>query len=336
MAEPGWYPDPAQRHEYRYHDGAVWTDHVADRGIVAADPLPAGPARPGSATSPAKAAADESFKKLGRWADRRMQGAAAWLVDRGGDRRRADGVPVLDHEPSAEVLGQWSGLARAVQKYAVATSGVAGGAELVGVLKAVAGSEDAQGQLLRSIDAKVDALVRGPYNTGRTYLSEAQRLGPDDPDTVRRLERARDAFYLAHGQAASVESRALVEYHLGLVWLLLGGRDDAIHWLAQSHASALAVVEELARCSTNVKVLRSQGGTAAAAWFYPAGVVVAGMKFRKMVAAQRARNALVEMLPFIDCTARCHNCLVGDPQRLGALELVSTGDDAFELVPVAR
>ena len=336
MAEPGWYPDPAQRHEYRYHDGAVWTDHVADRGIVAADPLPAVPARPGSATSPARAAADESFKKLGRWADRRMQGAAAWLVDRGGDRRRADGVPVLDHEPSAEVLGQWSGLARAVQKYAVATSGVAGGAELVGVLKAVAGSEDAQGQLLRSIDAKVDALVRGPYNTGRTYLSEAQRLGPDDPDTVRRLERARDAFYLAHGQAASVESRALVEYHLGLVWLLLGGRDDAVHWLAQSHASAFAVVEELARCSTNVKVLRSQGGTAAAAWFYPAGVVVAGMKFRKMVAAQRARNALVEMLPFIDCTARCHNCLVGDPQRLGALDLVSTGDDAFELVPVAR
>jgi hypothetical protein len=334
MAEPGWYPDPARRHEYRYHDGGVWTAHVADRGTAGADPLPPVAAQPESETSPA-IAADESFKKLGRWADRRMQHAAAWLADRGGNRDSADGMPVLDHEPSPEVLGQWSGLARAVQKYTVATSGIAGGAELVGVLQAVAGSEDAQGRLLRSIDAKVDALVKGPYNTGRTYLRDAQRLGPDDPQTVHRLERARDAFYLAHGQAVSVQSRALVEYHLGLAWLLLGVQDDAVHWLAQSHASALAVVEELARCSKNVKVLRSQAGTAAAVWFYPAGVVVAGMKFRKMVAAQRARSALVEMLPFVDCTARCHNCLVAETHRLGALELVSTGDDTFELVPVA-
>lgn len=335
MANPGWYPDPARRHEYRYYDGRGWTDHVADRGTVGADPLLPATAPPGS-TAPPATPADPSLRKLGRWADRRMHGAAAWLVDRGDDRGPGGAVPVLDHEPSAAVLAQWSGLAGAVQKYAIATSGITGGAELVGVLRAVAGSEDAQGRLLRSIDAKVDALVKGPYNTGRTYLSEAQRLGPDDPDTVHRVERARDAFYLAHGQAASVQSRALVEYHLGVVWLLLGSRDDAAHWLAQSHASALAVVEELARCSNNVKVLHSPAGTAAAAWFYPAGIVVAGMKLRRMVAAERARRALVEMLPFVDCSARCHNCLVGDAGRLGALELVSAGNDTFELVPVAR
>ena len=36
---PGWYPDPARRHEYRYWDGAVWTAQVADRGQAGVDPL---------------------------------------------------------------------------------------------------------------------------------------------------------------------------------------------------------------------------------------------------------------------------------------------------------
>src|SRR2546421_245485 len=111
----------------------------------------------------------------------------------------------------------------------VATSGIASGGELLGVLRAVTGSEDAQGRLLRSIDAKVDALVKGPYNTGRTHLHEAQRVGPDDPDQLSHIQAARDCFFDAHGQAASVQSRSLVEYHLALTLLLLGRPADAIH-----------------------------------------------------------------------------------------------------------
>jgi len=37
---PGWYPDPDGRHHHRYHDGSVWTDHVADDGHSAIDPRP--------------------------------------------------------------------------------------------------------------------------------------------------------------------------------------------------------------------------------------------------------------------------------------------------------
>jgi hypothetical protein len=40
----GWHPDPSLRHEYRYWDGSVWTDTVADSGLVTVDPLIAGPA----------------------------------------------------------------------------------------------------------------------------------------------------------------------------------------------------------------------------------------------------------------------------------------------------
>lgn len=34
-----WYGDPSGRHEYRYWDGASWTDYVADKGEMRTDPL---------------------------------------------------------------------------------------------------------------------------------------------------------------------------------------------------------------------------------------------------------------------------------------------------------
>lgn len=40
-AQAGWYADPAGGHQYRYWDGAAWTEHVADDGRQAIDPLPA-------------------------------------------------------------------------------------------------------------------------------------------------------------------------------------------------------------------------------------------------------------------------------------------------------
>ena len=34
-----WYPDPGGKHEFRYWDGASWTDDVSDHGRQAKDPL---------------------------------------------------------------------------------------------------------------------------------------------------------------------------------------------------------------------------------------------------------------------------------------------------------
>lgn len=41
--DQGWYPDPSGVHEHRWWTGTAWTDHVADRGAVATDPLPPPP-----------------------------------------------------------------------------------------------------------------------------------------------------------------------------------------------------------------------------------------------------------------------------------------------------
>jgi hypothetical protein len=35
----GWYSDPTGRHQHRYNNGNAWTEHVADNGLQAIDPL---------------------------------------------------------------------------------------------------------------------------------------------------------------------------------------------------------------------------------------------------------------------------------------------------------
>ena len=35
----GWFPDPVGGHDHRYWDGTRWTEHVADAGVSAVDPL---------------------------------------------------------------------------------------------------------------------------------------------------------------------------------------------------------------------------------------------------------------------------------------------------------
>lgn len=43
--QPGWYPDPHGRFARRYHDGQVWTEHVADaQGAQHVDPVGTAPA----------------------------------------------------------------------------------------------------------------------------------------------------------------------------------------------------------------------------------------------------------------------------------------------------
>ena len=36
---PAWHPDPTGRHEHRYWDGSLWTEHVSDHGAAAMDPV---------------------------------------------------------------------------------------------------------------------------------------------------------------------------------------------------------------------------------------------------------------------------------------------------------
>ena len=57
----GWYPDTLRRHELRYWDGQIWTEHVADQGQASTDPLQRAAAQPpASASAPAPASAAQA------------------------------------------------------------------------------------------------------------------------------------------------------------------------------------------------------------------------------------------------------------------------------------
>jgi hypothetical protein len=43
LYQPGWYPDPSRRFEYRFHNGSLWTADVSTNGQRYVDPLGAAP-----------------------------------------------------------------------------------------------------------------------------------------------------------------------------------------------------------------------------------------------------------------------------------------------------
>ena len=51
QSAPGWHPDPWQRYEYRFWDGAAWSDHVSSNGAPFTDPVPSD-ADPGVGQAP--------------------------------------------------------------------------------------------------------------------------------------------------------------------------------------------------------------------------------------------------------------------------------------------
>lgn len=40
---PAWYEDPTGRHQWRWWNGLRWSEHVADDGVAAEDPMTADP-----------------------------------------------------------------------------------------------------------------------------------------------------------------------------------------------------------------------------------------------------------------------------------------------------
>ncbi len=66
--EPNWYPDPMGRHEYRYWDGTVWTDHVASHGRQSTDPLERQP--------PKTVVGQQTAPKVQAQVDKHLQSAA--------------------------------------------------------------------------------------------------------------------------------------------------------------------------------------------------------------------------------------------------------------------
>jgi hypothetical protein len=101
-----WHPDPSGAHEHRYWDGERWTEHVADGGVAAIDPLPAAPPAGAGTRTPERtedrptedhAAADRPAEDHAA-ADRPAEDHAA--ADRPAEAHPAEDRPTEDRRPA--------------------------------------------------------------------------------------------------------------------------------------------------------------------------------------------------------------------------------------------
>jgi len=269
---------------------------------------------------------DDPWQERGEELDDALRRAARWIQKR-SKRTPGPPLPIVDRPHMGE--NQWSGLASAVQSYAIAVSGMPAADSAISVLKALYGVEDAQVTMLNSIDRHVRLLREGPFRSGQLFLSEAQRVGPADEEYSSFLAKARDHFYDAHGLAASVQERAVIELRLGLVAALLGKRGDAKHWLAQCYESGAQVIEELTSRSRNVKVLHSRKTTVALT-VSGYGLYVIPAKLKKVWNAELAVSALQSFVPFVNCAADSLNAVSGSSQA-SPIQFRAIGDGTYEL-----
>lgn len=224
----------------------------------------------------------------------------------------------------------WLDLARQVSIAAALGSP----AHLVGagvtVLGTLAGLDSEEARLLQSIERKVELLRARPFLLGRDLIAEASRA--PSPDGARSLlEEALMQFREARHLVLNPIESGVVEAHLGYVQFLLDNRSEAQHWLAAAHDRLTKQAATLVETAGDVQVLKSRTSTGAAAYFYPAGVVVLVKKIKKVREAERARLTLVELQPVVTALSQSVRALGG--AELEAYEL-DTADGQWSLQPM--
>jgi uncharacterized protein YxjI len=105
-----WYPDPTQRHEFRYWDGATWTHHVSDSGVTSSDD-PNGPAVTAQApATPVVVVGSESAEAIQRQiTGTNMSGAGVTNIETGGGTLFTEPILVVNQKAKfIEVTNQYA------------------------------------------------------------------------------------------------------------------------------------------------------------------------------------------------------------------------------------
>jgi hypothetical protein len=111
-----------------------------------------------------------------------------------------------------------------------------------GLTTLVVQSGSVQDELLRSVKADTQALVRAPFIDGVNDLEDAKRA--TDPEVRQELiEDAIDKFKAARAVMTAKEQeglfgKAMAEYQIGCCWTLLFNQDEASVWFVRAHSSA--------------------------------------------------------------------------------------------------
>jgi hypothetical protein len=112
------------------------------------------------------------------------------------------------------------------------------------LLREAVGLQRAEIELLRSINAKLDALLARPFKTGVRQMEDALASWRDENDRRRLLEEARSSFTEAVSEDPEPLRRSFASLHLAAVWLYLGSPEDVPKHLREAQISAAFVLHK--------------------------------------------------------------------------------------------
>jgi hypothetical protein len=158
---------------------------------------------------------------------------------------------MAENAPGArEIFGR--GLPVAVALASLALHGVPAAATLLQLVAALADPQNGRGSTLSSIKDDTSALRRAPFREAVRSLGDAWRLGPEDPLWPKCIRRAESRFSEALELASDTSEKALIEFNLGAVFLLLDHQANALHHFELSRRYASQTVDRYARTSSFV------------------------------------------------------------------------------------
>jgi hypothetical protein len=153
-------------------------------------------------------------------------------------------------EAAREIFGRWLPVATAVG--GVALPGVPAAPAVIQLIAALVDPEGGQGSMLSSIKADTSALRKAPFRTAMQSLNDALLVGPADPLWLRYIYRAEAKFSEALELASDMPEKALIEFNLGIVFMLIGHRVNTRRHLELSRQHAEEAVNHYARHAYNL------------------------------------------------------------------------------------
>jgi len=109
-------------------------------------------------------------------------------------------------------------------------------------LRDLMGMQEESLALLRSLNVKVDYLLRGPFETGRLQMRDALAPHRDAADQQRLLLEARSSFTASLGQDPEPFRRSVTALHLAALWVALDSRPDVRRSITTAHVEGLRAV----------------------------------------------------------------------------------------------
>jgi hypothetical protein len=148
---------------------------------------------------------------------------------------------------SDDAMDRWLDFAQSAARLGLELTGLPQLSSVLDLIRALLGLNegDSQTRLLKSIKQDTELIRSKEFNSARAQLAEACTLGPAHPLYRSRIYEAYNLLFTAHGAASSRQERALVEFHLSMVYLAMDDEESCKRWAEVTSNSAGSAFEEL-------------------------------------------------------------------------------------------